>query len=264
MIGIIGGTGFYSLFDSPDEHRIDTPYGQPSDAITTGILEGQEVAFLPRHGRKHEYGPATIPARANLWAMKSLGVSQILGFNSVGSTQPEYRRGDFALIDQFVDRTWGRSDSYFVGDEVGHVALAEPYCGRMRTAAYDALRAYEPRLHPTATVVVIQGPRFSTAAESRWFSEQGWHLVNMTQYPEVALAREQEICYANLSYVTDYDAALSDVVAGEDAQAVSHQEVINAFSEDVERVKAIVRTVVRDLPSDTGCACRSALAGATG
>jgi 5'-methylthioadenosine phosphorylase len=261
-IAIIGGTGFYEFLDDSRDVSLGTPYGPTSAPISIAEVAGRQVAFLPRHGRNHDHLPAEIPYRANLWALKELGVRQVIAFNTVGSLQRSYRRGDFVLVDQFVDRTTGRQDTFFSGSSAAHISSARPYCGRMRELARRALAGADATVHPGGTVVVIQGPRFSTAAESRWFSSQGWHLVNMTQYPEVILARELELCYANLSYITDYDVAAAEVVGGDQAEAVSHEGVLKAFSAGSARVLDIVRRLVAALPEHAECECRSALAGA--
>ena len=255
-IAIIGGTGFYKFLDDAREVEISTPYGETSAPVSVADVMGRQVAFLPRHGRNHDYLPSEVPYRANLWALKELGVRQIIAFNTVGSLQPDYRKGDFVLVDQFVDRTWGRVDSFFSGSQAAHISSATPYCGRLRATAADALAGSDASVHPAGTVVVIQGPRFSTTAESRWFSSQGWHLVNMTQYPEVVLARELELCYANLSYITDYDVAAAEVVGAERADAVSHSGVLKAFSADEGRVLDIVRRLVGALPETAVCSCQ--------
>ncbi|GLZ37108.1 S-methyl-5'-thioadenosine phosphorylase [Actinokineospora sp. NBRC 105648] len=261
-IAIIGGTGFYEFLEGAEQVTMSTPYGETSAPISVAEVAGKSVAFVPRHGNNHDYLPADVPYRANLWALKELGVRQTVAFNTVGSLQPDYRKGDFVLADQFVDRTWGRADTFFSGDTGAHISSAEPYCGRIRTLAHEALQGADATVHPSGTVVVIQGPRFSTRAESKWFSSQGWHLVNMTQYPEVVLARELELCYANLSYITDYDVAAAEVVGAERADIVSHHNVLKAFNADSDRVLDIVRRIVAALPEETACPCRSALAEA--
>jgi 5'-methylthioadenosine phosphorylase len=261
-IGIIGGTGFYTFLEECQDVSLETPYGPPSAPVSIVGVSGRKVAFLPRHGRNHDYLPSEVPYRANLWALRELGVRQVIGFNTVGSLQRSYRRGDFVLADQFIDRTRGRADTFFSGDTAAHISSARPYCGRMRTQAIQALSGTGVTVHPAGTVVVIQGPRFSTAAESQWFSAQGWHLVNMTQYPEVVLARELEVCYANLSYITDYDVAAADIVGDDEAKAVSHAGVLEAFNADSGRVMDMVRRLVAALPDDSDCECRHALTGA--
>ena len=262
-VAIIGGTGFYKFLEGAEDVNVGTPYGETSAPISVATVSDRKVAFLPRHGRNHDYLPAGVPYQANLWALKELGVRQIVAFNTVGSLQRAYRRGDFVLVDQFVDRTWGRRDTFFSGNSAAHISSATPYCGRIRELAGDALSDADATVHRSGTVVVIQGPRFSTAAESRWFSSQGWHLVNMTQYPEVVLARELELCYANLSYITDYDVAAAEVVGAEkDAEIVSHAGVLKAFNADSGRVLDIVRRLIEALPEQFDCSCQNALEGA--
>jgi len=261
-IALIGGTGFYRFLDGGEDVAIDTPFGKPSAPITIAQVEGRSVAFLPRHGRNHDYLPSDLPYQANLWALREIGVRQIVAFNTVGSLQRSYRKGDFVLVDQFVDRTRRRKDTFFAGNQAAHISSAAPYCDRMRKLAAQALEGADATVHPGGTVVVIEGPRFSTAAESRWFSDQGWHLVNMTQYPEVVLARELELCYMNLSYITDYDVAAAEVADGEEAEAVTHAGVLAAFSADSGRVADMVRRIVGALPAESDCDCRHALAGA--
>lgn len=261
-VALIGGTGFYQFLDGGKEVVLDTPYGKPSAPITITSVEGRNVAFLPRHGRNHDYLPSDVPYQANLWALRELGVRQVVAFNTVGSLQRSYRKGDFVLVDQFVDRTRRRKDTLFSGGQAAHISSATPYCDRMRQLSAEALSDADATVHPSGTVVVIEGPRFSTAAESRWFSTQGWHLVNMTQYPEVVLARELELCYMNLSYITDYDVAAAEVAGDEEAEKVSHAGVLSAFSADSERVAGMVRRIVGELPTEFDCSCLHALSGA--
>jgi 5'-methylthioadenosine phosphorylase len=261
-IAIIGGTGFYKFLDGADRIEVSTPYGAPSAPINVAEVSGKAVAFVPRHGDNHDFLPHEVPYRANLWALREMGVRQIVAFNTVGSLQPNYRKGEFVLVDQFVDRTSGRADTFFSGDIGAHISSADPYCARMRSLAYEALDGVDAIIHPHGTVVVIQGPRFSTRAESRWFSQAGWHLVNMTQYPEVVLARELELCYANLSYITDYDVAAAEVVGAESAEIVSHHNVLKAFNADSDRVLDMVQRIVGALPERTDCTCQAALAEA--
>jgi len=251
-IGVFGGSGFYAFLDDVRHVTVETPYGSPSDQIALARIGGREIAFLPRHGRAHQIPPHSINYRANIYAMKELGVSRILAPTAVGSLQKEIRRGDFVVADQFIDRTRGRRDTFFDGPEVAHIAGVEPYCPELRHRVIEVGEAQGTRIHPSGTVVVINGPRFSTRAESRWFSSFGWHVVNMTQYPEVALARELGICYANISLVTDYDAGLAD---DNDAGAVSIEEVLRVLSDNNERVKRLLLAVVESLPDDRGCDC---------
>jgi 5'-methylthioadenosine phosphorylase len=260
-IALIGGTGFYRFLDDAEEVEVETPYGPPSAKVSLATLDGVRVAFLPRHGTDHRYLPSEVPYAANLWALRSLGARRVIAFNTVGSLQPEIRRGDFVFCDQFVDRTYGRKVSAYSGRDGAHVSLADPYCPTLRPALYDAVAGLPYRFHPTGTVVVIEGPRFSTRAESLWFTQMGWGVVNMTQFPEVAIARELELCYANLSYVTDYDVAAKEIV-GEEGEAVSHAMVVREFSLNSDTIVEVVRTLVAAAPPTDDCSCRTALANA--
>ncbi len=260
VLGIIGGTGFYTLLDDVKEFEPETRYGKPSAPISVGKIDGKPIAFLPRHGKNHDYLPSDVPYMANLAALKSLGVSQVLGFNTVGSLQRDYRRGDFVVTNQFVDRTRRRKDTIFNGAQGGHISSAYPYCDRLRDTAVKALKKAGATAHSEGTVVVIEGPRFSSAAESRWFSQQGWHTINMTQYPEVVLAREMELCYTNISYITDYDVAAKEVAGEEDAAPVSHHGVLRAFAAGSPMVMDVIRSMVAEVDGHGGnCACASAL-----
>lgn len=255
-IGVFGGSGFYDLLPDATEVKVDTPYGEPSAPVVIGSLAGRSVAFIPRHGRAHEYPPHKIPYRANLWALRSLGVTRVLAPNAAGSLQPHVERGHFVVADQLVDRTSGRASTYFDGPETTHVSLADPYCPQVRALAIDAARAAEIPVHETGTVVVIEGPRFSTRAESRWFSAMGWEVVNMTQYPEAALARELALCYCAISLITDYDAGVGGV------PPVTVPEVIEVFQRNNARVRDLLVAIISSLPSERTCGCAGALDGA--
>jgi 5'-methylthioadenosine phosphorylase len=255
-IGVFGGSGFYSLLDDPREFEIDTPYGAPSSPVMVGEIEGRTVAFLPRHGKDHSLPPHMINYRANVWAMKELGVVRIIGPNACGSLQPEIEPGHFVICDQFVDRTCGRKDTYYDGPQTTHVSSADPYCPTMRQVAIDCAKELGITAHPTGTVVVIQGPRFSTRAESRWFSSLGWEVINMTQYPEAYLARELEICYVNISLITDHDAGIEGI------QPVTNDEVIRVFNENNAKVREMIHKMVPRLPEERPCVCATALTGA--
>src|SRR5215212_2827292 len=204
-IGVIGGSGFYRLLDDARQVTVETPYGPPSDDIAVGTIDDARVAFLPRHGATHQFPPHKINYRANLWALKSLGVTRVIGPSAAGSLQPHVHPGDFVICDQFVDRTSGRIATVFDGPSTVHVSSADPYCGELRGLSEAACRDEGITVHPAGTVVVIEGPRFSTRAESRWFSSAGWEVINMTQFPECVLARELEVCYVGISLITDYD-----------------------------------------------------------
>ncbi|MDH4139460.1 MAG: S-methyl-5'-thioadenosine phosphorylase [Coriobacteriia bacterium] len=255
-IGVFGGSGFYELIDEPREFKVDTPYGAPSSPVMYGEISGRSVAFLPRHGVDHQYPPHMINYRANVYAMKLLGVSRIIGPNACGSLRKDVAPGDFVICDQFVDRTCGRADTFYDGPTTTHVSSADPYCPTMRQAAIDAAGKLGIKAHPTGTVVVIQGPRFSTRSESKWFASQGWEVINMTQYPECYLARELEICYCNISLITDYD------VGTEDTPPVTNEEVIRVFNENNAKVKQLLYEMIPNLPAQRDCVCARALEGA--
>ncbi len=251
-VGIFGGSGFYSFLEDIEEIEIDTPFGKPSDTISIASYEGKRIAFLPRHGKKHTIPPHKIPYRANLYAMKELGVSRIIGPTASGSLQAEVKPGDFVVCDQFVDRTTGRNDTFFDGPEVQHISAAYPYCPQLRKTAYEAGRRLGIDIHEKGTVVVIQGPRFSTMSESRWFSSMGWEVINMTQYPECYLARELSICYANISLITDYDVGIE---GREDIAPVSHEEVLKVFNENNEKLKELLFDIINTIDIQSICSC---------
>ncbi|MDR7417953.1 MAG: S-methyl-5'-thioadenosine phosphorylase [Armatimonadota bacterium] len=258
-IGIFGGSGFYSLLEGAEEMAVDTPYGPPSDVVTLGEIAGRRVAFLPRHGRRHQYPPHAINYRANIAAMKQLGVTRLLAPNAAGSLQPHIRPGDFVLCDQLVDRTSGRRDTFFDGPQTVHVSLADPYCPQVRDVAWQTAQRLGLPTHRAGTVVVIQGPRFSTRAESRWFRSAGWDVINMTQYPEAVLAREAELCYAGIALITDYDVG---VEGDPDAQPVSAEQVLVNFRANLGRLRDLITGIITDMPRERVCACGSALAAA--
>jgi len=255
-IGVFGGSGFYSLMDDFREVKLDTPYGAPSDTITIGTIAGKQVAFLPRHGKHHQLPPHMIPYRANIWAMKQLGVTRIIGPNCVGSLQADIRPGDFVVCDQFVDRTSGRKDTFYDGPVATHISSAEPYCRVLRKLAVEIGREQGINMHDGGTCVVIQGPRFSSRAESQWFTRMGWHVVNMTQYPECILAMEQEICYVNIALITDYDVG---IVAEGGAEPVNAAEIVKVLEANNERVKRLIMEMVKRIPDTRDCSCASAL-----
>jgi len=255
-IGVFGGSGFYSFLEDAEEFKVSTPYGDPSAPLVVGEVGGRRVAFLPRHGRRHEYPPHKVPYRANLWALKELGVERVIAPAAAGSLQPHVRRGDFVVCDQLVDRTSGRAATYYDGPSTTHVSLADPYCPELRGVAVAEGRALGITMHERGTIVVIEGPRFSTRAESRWFAEAGWEVINMTQYPEAALARELELCYVNVSLITDYDVGVEGVAP------VSVEEVVKVFAENNERLRALLEAVVPAIPAERNCTCGTALSGA--
>jgi 5'-methylthioadenosine phosphorylase len=256
-IGIFGGSGFYSFLDGVTEHTVDTPFGEPSAPISIGEIEGTSVAFLPRHGVKHQYPPHKINYRANVYALKELGVQRIIGPCAAGSLKREVAPGHFVVCDQLVDRTTGRVDTFYDGPITTHISFADPYCPELRGLALDTGRDQGIDIHDGGTVVTIQGPRFSTRSESKWFQDAGWEVINMTQYPEAYLARELEMCYVNISLITDYDVG----VAGED-EAVTHEEVLRVFTENNERLRKLLFDVVPRIPEQRSCSCGTALQGA--
>ena len=260
QVGVFGGSGFYRLLEDVQHLEVDTPYGPPSDRIAVGELDGARVAFLPRHGARHTLPPAAINYRANLWAMKELGVERVIAPSAAGSLQPQVRPGHFVVCDQFVDRTWGRADSFHqTGPRVAHVSPADPYCPVLRELAVKTGREQGVIVHEGGTVVVIQGPRFSTRAESRWFSSMGWEVINMTQYPEVVLARELELCYVNVSLITDYDVGLEGMP---DVPPVSVSEVEKVLASNNDRVRELILALVPRLPAERACPCPTAMRGA--
>ena len=259
QIGVFGGSGFYSLFKGAEELKAETPYGLPSASLMISSLGGKRVAFLPRHGVHHEYPPHMVPYRANLWAFENLGVTRVIGPCAVGSLKPELEPGDLVFCDQFVNFTSGRRDTFYDGPETTHIGLADPYCPELRRIGLKAAEGLGIKAHERGTVVVIQGPRFSTRAESKFFRSQGWDLINMTQYPEVALARELEMCYVNISVVTDYDVGLE---GDPSVRPVSHEEVIKVFNENLRKLRKLISEIVKMTPLKRGCDCGKALAGA--
>lgn len=255
-VGVYGGSGFYELLQEVEEAKIETPYGAPSDLIHIASIGGKRVAFLPRHGRLHSLPPHMIPYRANAWAMKQLGVNRIIGPAAVGSLQPHIKPGDFVVCDQFVDRTHGRKDTFYDGPVAVHIMGADPYCEHMRRLAVDVIRSHDIPVHDGGTAVVIQGPRFSTRAESSWFTKMGWHVVNMTQYPEVILARELGMCYVNISLITDYDAGC---VGQEGVEPVTAEEVVKVLHQNNERVRSVILDMIERMPVGPCDECISAM-----
>jgi len=257
-IGIIGGSGFYEFLKHGKWIDIKTPYGKPSDKIFLGEYKNKKIAFLPRHGRGHKIPPHMINYRANIWALKSLGVKIIIAPSAVGSLQPNIKIGDFVLCDDFVDRTRGRKDTFFDGPKVVHISAADCYCNCLRKIAGNILEKNKIRYHKSGITVVIQGPRFSTKGESKWFTQMGWDVVNMTQYPEAVLAREAEICYLNISLVTDYDVGLMGKV-----KPVSIEEVIKVFNKNTEKLKKVILEIIEKISQKYYCKqCHEALKGA--
>ncbi len=258
-IGIIGGSGLYELLESPMHLQRDTEYGAPSSEVYVGSFSGTEVAFLPRHGVKHTLPPHLVPYRANLTALKSMGVKRIIATNAVGSLNPEFKPGELAFFDQFMNMTNGRKDTFYDKDIVAHVSMADPYCPQMREIAGKSADKLGLKHHKEGSVVVINGPRFSTRAESRFFSKSGFDMINMTQYPEVVLAKELGICYLGIGLVTDYDAGLE---GNSEIKPVSAEAVGKIFAENIKNVKALLTDLIPAMPAERKCTCKNSMDGA--
>ena len=256
-IAVLGGSGLYALLDGAEEHRVSTPYGEPSDVITVAPVGGRPTAFLPRHGRDHRHPPHRIPYRANLWALRSLGVRQVLAPCAVGGLRPDLGPGTVVLPDQLVDRTTGRVQTYYDRGAV-HVNFAEPYCPTGRRTIREAAGATGQAVTDGGTMVVIEGPRFSTRAESRWFADGlDASVVNMTGHPEAVLARELGLCYTAVALVTDLDAGVS----GE--HGVTQEEVFRVFAENIQKLRTLLLAAIPRLPAERDCPCAHALDGLT-
>jgi len=250
-LAVIGGSGLYALLPGAEEVRVDTPYGAPSDPITVAEVDGRRVAFLPRHGKDHRFPPHRIPYRANVWALHEIGVRQIIAPCAVGGLRPELGAGTFVIPDQLIDRTSGRAQT-FHDDRAVHVNFADPYCPVGRRAAQEAAEARGIDTHE-GTMVVVEGPRFSTRAESRWYASMGGSVINMTGHPEAVLARELAICYTAIALVTDLDAG----VQGD--HGVTQEEVFRVFGENTERLRGLLFDVLAALPKERDCPCSRAL-----
>jgi 5'-methylthioadenosine phosphorylase len=256
-IGVIGGSGLYEFLESSTTVEVPTPWGDPSDALTIGTVAGRSVAFVPRHGRDHRFPPHRVNYRANLWALRAVGVRQVLAPCAVGSLKAEHDAGSVVVPDQVVDRTWGRASTFF--DEPGivvHVPFADPYCPTGRAATVTAGR--DRSLGPVdgGTLVVVNGPRFSSRAESLWHQAQGWTIVGMTALPEAALARELALCFTTVALVTDLDAGL------EHGEGVTHDEVLRVFAANITKVRDLLVDVIAALPAaDEDCTCHHSLDG---
>jgi 5'-methylthioadenosine phosphorylase len=255
-IGIIGGTGVYdpTLLTNVKEIRPRTPYGTPSDAISIGELEGTKIAFIPRHGRKHTIRPTDINSRANIYALKKLGVQRILAPSAVGSLKEEYKPGDTVIVDQFIDKTTKREESFYTGKQVCHISVADPMCPQLRGILIDTAEKMRIKYHKTGTYVCIEGPRFSTKAESRMHRSWGADIIGMTLVPECVLAREAEICYACIATVTDYDVWKDHLVNAE--------EVARTMKQNLDKIKTLIAKTLVALPKERTCECGHALKNA--
>jgi 5'-methylthioadenosine phosphorylase len=242
-IGVIGGSGFYEFLSDAREVAVETPFGQPSETVLVGEVGGKRVAFIPRHGRDHRFPPHKIPYQANLWALRALGVRRILAPSAVGSLTRAHGPGTLVVPDQFVDRTRGRRQTYYDVNAV-HVTFADPYCPTGRARAIDVARQAGWAPASSGTLVVIDGPRFSTRAESAWYASQGWTLIGMTGHPEAVLARELAMCYTTLALVTDFDAGV------EEGEGVSQAEVFEVFAQNMSRLRDLVGKVIESFPDE--------------
>jgi 5'-methylthioadenosine phosphorylase len=262
-LGLIGGSGFYEFFDQAERVRVTTPFGDPSDDLVIGDVEGRRVAFIARHGQGHRFPPHRVNYRANLWALRSVGVRQVLAPCAVGSLRPGLGPGSVVVPDQVVDRTWGREHTVYDAEgPVVHVGFADPYCPRGREVAVKAVRGAGIEVAETGTLVVINGPRFSSTAESLWHQQAGWSVVGMTAMPEASLARELAMCFTTVALVTDQDAGVHG------GGPVTHEEVLAVFARNVDALKRVLRSALGAMPEpepdDTAtCACRRALDGIT-
>jgi 5'-methylthioadenosine phosphorylase len=254
-IGVIGGSGLYEFLPDADEVSVETPFGPPSDRIVIGEVAGRKVAFLPRHGREHQFPPHRIPYRANLWALRSLGVRQVLAPSAVGSLTSSYGPGTLVIPDQVVDRTKSRAQTFYDSGGAVHVPFADPYCPRGRATVITTARASGWVPAGSGTLVVIDGPRFSSRAESQWYAAQGWTLVGMTGSPEAALARELALCYTTIALVTDTDAGV------EEGEGVTQAEVFRVFADNIGRLRDLLLRAIEALSAERDCPCPGALDG---
>jgi 5'-methylthioadenosine phosphorylase len=252
-IGVIGIAADSSPLADGEPQEVDTPYGRPSAPVTVGEIAGVRVAFVPRRGEHAELPPPRIPFRANVWALKELGVRRVVGVGVCGALRLDFDQGDLIVFDQFVDRTWGRADSFYDGSETRLVSAAEPFCADLSRCAVDTARRLQIPVHDGGTVVVIQGPRFSTAAESGFYRAMGWDAVDMVTYPECHLARELELCYAHVGVVTDHDVG----IAG--AGAVSGSTIVRVAGEALGRIRELLRELVPAIGPQPEDECATAL-----
>ena len=255
-IGIIGGSGVYdpTMLEDVEETKVYTPYGRTSDLVSIGSFRGRRVAFIPRHGRRHQIPPHLVPYRANIWALKELGVQRVIAASAVGSLREDYKPSEFVIIDQFIDRTKWRGDTYYEGGQVCHVSMADPFCPELRATFIASAKQLGIPTHEAGTYVCIHGPRFSTRAESRLFRSWGVDVIGMTLFPEVALARELELCYVSISMITDYDVWAE--------KPVSADEIFKTMAGNIENFKRLVTDTIQKIPRTRHCECGSALRNA--
>ncbi len=248
-IGLIGGSGIYDpgLLKNVEKIKAYTPYGSPSSHITVGEYSGIRIAFIPRHGEGHTIPPHAINYRANIWALRELGVERVLAPSAVGSLQEEYKPGELVLPDQYIDRTWGRAGTFYDGGQVAHVSMADPFCRELTDIVYDVGVSISLPIHKGGTYICIQGPRFSTRAESKLYRSWGAHIIGMTLIPEVNLAREARMCYLTIAMITDYDVWAE--------KPVSAEEVVKTMKENVEKVRKLLEKAIPKIPDERGCQC---------
>lgn len=252
-LGIIGGTGIYdpAIFEDVKEVKVYTPFGKPSDLISVGFYKGRKIAFVPRHGKRHQIPPHRINFRANVWALKELGVKRIISPSAVGSLRDDYKPAEFVIVDQFIDRTKSREDTFYEGGQVCHISSADPFCPELRDIFIKSAKDMKLPCHEKGTYVCIQGPRFSTRAESRLFRSWGADVIGMTLYPECILARETEMCYVSVAMITDYDVWAE--------KPVSVEEIIQTMTRNVENFKKLVVKTIPKIPKQRSCPCGHAL-----
>ena len=252
-IGIFGGTGIYDsgILENVNEITIDTPFGKPSDSITVGIFKGRKIAFLPRHGKKHTIPPHLINYKANIWAFKELGITRIIAPSAVGSLKEEIEPGHFALPTQFLDFTKSRNGSFSDNGRVIHISVADPFCPELQSSILKVVKEQNIHIHKDCTYVCIEGPRFSTKAESKFYRTTGASIIGMTLVPECQLAREAQMCYASISTVTDYDVWAE--------KPVTAKEVLETLSKNVERTKKVLTDLISQIPKTRSCSCAKAL-----
>lgn len=252
-IGIIGGTGVYEqeIIEDIEEIKAYTPYGRPSDLISIGYYKKRKIAFLPRHGRKHQIPPHKIPFRANVWALKELGVKRVIAASAVGSLREDYRPSEFVILDQFIDRTKERGDTFYDGDRVCHISTADPFCPELREVFINSAKEMVLPFHELGTYICIQGPRFSTRAESRLFRSWGADVIGMTLFPEVVLSREAGMCYVSVAMITDYDVWAE--------RPVTAREVVETMKKNVANFRRLIMETIPRIPRERNCHCEEAL-----
>ena len=257
-IAFIGGSGLYDIdgMENRGEVTVETPFGDPSDVVVVGEINGVEAAFLPRHGRGHRFSPSEIPVKANIYALKSLGVERVVSVSAVGSLKEHIKPLDLVVPDQIIDRTRRRSDTFFGDGIVAHVGFADPFCNELRRIAFESASLEDVDCHDGGTYLVIEGPQFSTRAESAVYRSWGANVIGMTALPEAKLAREAELCYTTLAFVTDYD------VWHDTEEEVTVEMVIQNLTHNVATAQGIIRRMLAEIPDNRTCGCESALKNA--